>query len=246
MLAEIRRIYRESLKPADSLFNLYLARPLAAPLVAVLAKTPATPNQVTFASIGIMLLAVAAFLGLSGPLGLWLGVALVELSYIFDCADGQLARLTGRTSPVGGELDFLMDELKALLLVAAISGRWHLYDEGGALALFAGIGTLVIVGSALCLTKFVRTPEYAQATGTERQRHGTSAAAAHTRKSPLWPVEMAARLISQYPATLPLFAAFALMDVFLWAYGAVHLLYVGRTTLVLLLKLGRPHRGGTT
>ena len=39
MFAEIRRIYRQSLKPADSYFNLYLARPLAAPFVALFART---------------------------------------------------------------------------------------------------------------------------------------------------------------------------------------------------------------
>jgi phosphatidylglycerophosphate synthase len=35
----------------------------------------------------------------------------LELSYILDCTDGQLARLKHQTSPVGAHLDFLMDEL---------------------------------------------------------------------------------------------------------------------------------------
>ncbi|MCB9528943.1 MAG: CDP-alcohol phosphatidyltransferase family protein [Myxococcales bacterium] len=239
MFAEIRRIYRQSLKPADSYFNLYLARPLAAPLVAAFARTRVTPNQVTFLSITVALAAMVPLVWLPGPLGLWLGVAGIELAYVLDCVDGQLARLTGRTSPVGGELDFLMDELKAYLLVAAVAARWHLHDGGGALALFVGLATLVVIGAALSLTRFVRTPEYAEATGTERQRHGTSAGAARQRRSPLWPVEMLARLISQYPACLPIFAVVDRLDVFLYAYGAVHLLYVGRTALVLLLRLGR-------
>ena len=54
------------------------------------------------------------------------------------------------------------------------------------------------------------------------------------------PIEsMAARLIRQYPQTLPIFALFGAMDAFLYAYGAVHLLYVGRTALAVTLKLGR-------
>lgn len=236
MFADVRRIYRESLKPADSLFNNYLARPLAAPAVHLLSKTRVTPNQVTFFSIVVMLLAVAAFIGFEGPLGLWLGVACVELSYILDCCDGQLARVTGRTSAVGASLDFLMDELKAYLLVAAISVRWALHDGGGHVALFAGIASLVVVGSALSLTKFVRSPEYAEATGTAQVQHGQSAG---SRSGPLWPIEALARLVSQYPTTLPLFALFGALHVFLYAYAAVHLLYVGRTTLVLLLRLGR-------
>lgn len=236
MFSDVRRIYRESLKPADSLFNIYLARPLAAPLVAVLARTRITPNQVTFFSIVVMLAAVAALVGVPGLLGLWLGVALIELSYIFDCADGQLARVTGRSSAVGASLDFLMDELKAYLLVAALAARWALYDGGGRTALLVGLATLVIVGSALSLTKFVRSPEYAEATGTTQLAHGQAAGA---REGLLWPLMAAMRLISQYPTTLPLFAVASAMHIFLYAYAAVHLLYVGRTTLVLLIRLGR-------
>lgn len=239
MLADARRIYRESLKPADSRFNLYFARPLAAPLVAAFARTRVTPNQVTFMSLGVMLLAVAGFIALPGLWGVWVGVALVELSYVFDCADGQLARVTGRSSEVGSLLDFLMDELKAYLLVGALTVRWWLHDGGGALAFIVGLTTLVIVGCAIALTKFTRTEEYARATGTERVRHGESAGRAATSKGPLWPVMALARSVSQYPTTLPLFAAFNRLDIFVYAYGGVHLLYLGKTALVVLLRLGR-------
>ncbi len=237
MAGRIRQIYKQSLKKQDSLFNLYLARPVAAAVVAVFENTRVTPNQVTFMSLGIMLLAVGAFAGLAGPLGLWLGVALVELSYIFDCVDGQLARLTGRSSPIGGELDFLMDELKAYLLVGALGARWHLHDGGGDLALYLSIGSLIIVASAISLTKFTRLPDYAEATGTKLAKHGESVGSSRT--GPLWPLKMIFRMISQYPVTLPLFAAFAAMHIFLYAYATVHLLYVGQTTLTVLLRLGR-------
>ncbi len=236
MFADARRIYRESLKPADSLFNNYLARPVAALIVFALARTRVTPNQVTFLSLAVMCLAMAALVGLNGPLGLWIGVCGVELSYLFDCADGQLARVTGRSSPVGASLDFLMDELKAYLLVGAIAARWALHDGGGYLALVVGLCTLVVVGSALSMTKFVRSPEYAEATGTKPLAHGQ---ASGSRSGPLWPIEAAARLISQYPQTLPIFALLGALHIFLYAYAAVHLLYVGRTGLVLVLRLGR-------
>ena len=55
---------------------------------------------------------------------LWVGLILVELAYVFDCVDGQLARRTNRTSRLGGELDFLIDELKAYVLVASLSTYW--------------------------------------------------------------------------------------------------------------------------
>jgi phosphatidylglycerophosphate synthase len=239
MFAEIRRIYRESQKPADSYFNLYLARPLAAVVVALLARTRVTPNQVSFLSIAVFALAMVGLVLLPGWAGLLLGVGLVEVSYVFDCADGQLARLTKRSSPVGALLDFLMDELKAYLLVAGIALRWHLHDAGGVYALVLGVGTLVIIGSALSLTKFVRTPEYAQATGTKQLKHGEASGASHQRSGPLWPVQFVARLISQYPTTLPLFAAANHLDWFLYAYAGVHVLYIGQTALVVVWRLGR-------
>lgn len=239
MWGEIRRIYQRSLKPADSFFNLIIARPLAAPFVMLFARTRVTPNQITFVSFAIMLVAAVLLAVIPGWLGLLLGVLAVELSYVFDCVDGQLARVTGRTSAVGSELDFLMDELKAFALVGALGLRWYWHDGGGVFALYLAGGTLIVIGWALCLTKFVRSAEYAEATGTARQGHGQAAGEARQRKGVLWPIKMAARFISQYPACLPIFAAVDRLDVFLWAYGAVHVLYVGQTALVLVLKLGR-------
>jgi phosphatidylglycerophosphate synthase len=235
---EVRRVYRESMKPSDSLFNLYLARPLAAPMVVGFARTPMTPNQITFISLFTMLGAVAGYIAIPGLWGLWIGTALVELSYLFDCVDGQLARVTGRTSVVGGSLDFLMDELKAYLLVGALTARWYL-EGGGPTAVYTGLAGLVAVGCALSMTKFVRSPEYAEATGAKALKHGEAAGAARAQGGLLWPLKAAIRAISQYPTTLFIFAAFGRMDLFLYAYGAVHALYVGQTGLVLILKLGR-------
>ena len=73
----------------------------------VLARTRISPNQVTLLSILPMVAGVIAFVTLPGPMGLWLGVIGVELAYILDCADGQLARVTQTSSPVGGEPRFL-------------------------------------------------------------------------------------------------------------------------------------------
>lgn len=239
MLAEIRRTYKASLKPADSLFNLYLARPLAAPLVVAFARTRFTPNQITFISLFVMLGAAAGFIALPGLWGVWVGVGLVELSYLFDCVDGQLARVTGRTSAVGGSLDFLMDELKAALLIAALTARWVIHEGGGRSAVWVGLATLVVLSWALSITKFVRSPEYAKATGAKALKHGEAAGAARAQGGVLWPLKAAIRSISQYPGTLPIFAAFDALPIFVYAYGAVHLLYVGQSGLMLVWKLGR-------
>lgn len=243
-------LYRQSLKPSDSKFNLYFARPLAAPLVYLFAKSRCTPNQVTFMSTLIMLFACAILVFVKGTLGLWLAIIGIELSYVFDCVDGQLARVTKRSSAVGGDLDFMMDELKAYLLIVCIGFRGLMWDAsawwlpsgwtGSAeiWALSSAMITLLITASAITLTRFVRSERYALATGGSVQAHGQSAGEGRSGGA-LWPIKMLARLVTQYPASLPLFALTQTLDTFLYAYAVLHLLYVGQSGLGILLKLGR-------
>lgn len=244
-MGSIRSLYKQSLKPADSRFNLYFARPLAAPLVYVFAKTRITPNQITFISTMIMVFAVIFLAILSGPIGLALGVILIELSYVFDCVDGQLARVTGRTSEVGGDLDFMMDELKAYLLIMAIGVRGMLFNEewlalpvGAQWPLFISGLALVFTASAISLTKFIRSERYALATGQQVVKHGQSAGEGRGG-GPMWPIKVLARLITQYPTSLPIFAVLGRLDLFLYAYGAFHALYACQAVLGILIKLGR-------
>ena len=87
----------------------------------------------------------------------------------------------------------------------------------------------------LSLTKFIRTDEYAQATNAEG-KDMDKRSLKQGRSTPLWPVLMAARLISQYPVSLPIFAAFNRMDLFVWAYGVVHMLYAGKTAAIVSIR----------
>lgn len=49
------------------------------------------------------------------------GVVLWQAAYIFDCADGQLARATGKTSAYGGSVDVLVDVAVQISVVVAVS-----------------------------------------------------------------------------------------------------------------------------
>ena len=82
----------------------------------------------------------------------------------------KLARLRGTSTAIGAHLDFLMDELKAFLLVAAVGVRlWR--ADGQATWLLESLLALVAVASAISLTTFLRRPEYAAATGA-KMGHG--------------------------------------------------------------------------
>ena len=95
MFAAAVDIYRRTKKPNDIIWNRLVARPLAAVLVVPLARTAITPNQVTFATLPVFLAGAAVLAALPTWGALIAGAAIIELSYVLDCADGQLARLKG-------------------------------------------------------------------------------------------------------------------------------------------------------
>lgn len=95
--------------------NKYFNRPLAWLLVRALARTPVTPNAVTYASFALAAAAAAIFL--RGTPGAFLAAGLLtQLSSIVDCADGMLARARNRTSEFGAYLDLLLDRVGELLV----------------------------------------------------------------------------------------------------------------------------------
>ena len=117
------RATRANFKPRDveEAIDFYFHRPLAGLLVQGIAEWPVTPNQVTVASGVVSFLAGVAVL-LSVFLQPWLaavGGALLFFSVILDCADGQLARLRGTSSPVGRALDGLADSVAPLSVMPA-------------------------------------------------------------------------------------------------------------------------------
>jgi phosphatidylglycerophosphate synthase len=243
LFSQVATVYRETKKPKDILWNRFVARPLAAVLLVPLAKTRVTPNQITFLSLVV-------FVGAMDALALgrgyfWLvGAALgLELSYVLDCVDGQLARLRHRSSPVGAHLDFLMDELKAFLLVAACGIRlWR--ADGHEWWLVEALLGLAVVASAITLTTFIRRPEYLAATGAARPAtagdygEGFSAAPAKAT-SILGLVEDFGRFLIHYPSYILFVALAQQLDVFLHVYLAVNAAYAGRSLLAVVWKLGR-------
>jgi archaetidylinositol phosphate synthase len=92
-------------------------RPLAHPLVLVLARLR-VPPPVVVAAAGSAGLGAAMELGRGSLL---VAAVLVQLKTLLDNADGQLARLTGRTSAFGRYLDSEVDLLVNAALFAALA-----------------------------------------------------------------------------------------------------------------------------
>jgi phosphatidylglycerophosphate synthase len=75
-----------------------------------------------------------------------------QIAYAFDCADGQLARVTGRTSSTGARLDILCDVATQIALVTALAATAHAQrpdTPAWLLAAFAGTWMVNLVTSVL-------------------------------------------------------------------------------------------------
>jgi hypothetical protein len=250
MFSRIRETYRRTAKAKDIFWNRYVARPLASVLVAALERTAVTPNQITIASLLVFLVAAGIMIVLPGHGGLAIAVAVIELSYVLDCVDGQLARMRGSSSPIGAHFDFLMDELKAFILVAATAGR--LWDaSGNPRTLMEGLLGLVAVASGISLTGFMRRPEYRAATGAVVSRgsgdygDGPPPPPAEPARPPslvrrvIGLVESLGKFLVHYPSYLVYVAIFDRLDIFLHVYAAVNAAYAARAMLGVTLRLGR-------
>ena len=114
MFQELKNKYLATLKSSETedWLDYRLIRPLCYFLAVFFAKLGIHPNAVTIASMFIGAASSIFFLHGSfyyeGWYGFWLniiGVLLLFVADLFDCTDGQLARLTGKKSRLGRILD---------------------------------------------------------------------------------------------------------------------------------------------
>lgn len=244
-------IYLATRKKHDQLWNTYVMRPLAAGVVAVIAGTPITPNQLSLLNLFLFMVGAGVLIAFPSRDGSLVAVALIELSYLFDCADGMLARHKKIASKTGHLLDFFIDECKATVLPGALA--LFLYQRGGfsflRLAwggqdprfLMLGLASGIVVASGLALTSFVRRPELSgQETSVEAHYE------ANPEAKPQSPVRAVAslvltflRFVNHYPSHIWVWALVGRLDVFLVVYTMLNALYLAKGWLGLVVRFGR-------
>jgi hypothetical protein len=124
--------------------NLWFNRPLAYGFVALVYRTPITPNQVTLLSIVVGAAAAACWWQGGATAMLWGGI-LLWASAILDGADGILARAKQQFSPVGRALDGSADLIVALFV--AVAAGHHLWVKHHSVLLVALIVPIVVTTS---------------------------------------------------------------------------------------------------
>ncbi len=120
----------------------YVYRPVSLPVASVLARTAMTPKQVTWISAAIVIAGAVAY----GYGAYVLGSALTLAGVITDCVDGDLARITGRTSRGGAFLDSVLDRCTDAALILGLG-----FSNPDRYAAIAGVALV-----ASMLTSYVR------------------------------------------------------------------------------------------
>jgi phosphatidylserine synthase len=120
--------FRSLLKSRDveDPINLWFNRPMAYAFVALVYRTPITPNQITLLSIAVGAISAACWWHGTPAAMLWGGI-LLWASAILDGADGILARAKQSFSPLGRALDGSADFIVAGVTVAA--AVHHLWER---------------------------------------------------------------------------------------------------------------------
>lgn len=240
MLADIARLYRETRKPSEHYWTKVVSRPFAAVLVHLLRHTRVTPNQVTLVAFLTSLVGAGVMIGWQSWPGLITAVLIYQGAYILDCADGMLARERKVSSKLGHLLDFLLDEIKAIGFLAAVSLRLHLIHDDP-LYTIAGVVGVAIMAAGLSLTTFTRRPEYTGELATPAQELAEGAPVPRRALigRAVGLVEWGAKQLINYPTYVVYLAFLDLIEVYYWAIIGIYALYAVRTFLQVAVKMGR-------
>jgi phosphatidylglycerophosphate synthase len=120
--------------------NLHFYHPLAARLARLLAPTGISPNIVSVGSAVALVLATWAFVSMPWPLNALTGFAFMISWHIVDGADGDLARMTGKSSATGELVDGVCDYFGNVVMYFAFAFWLDDTLGGWAWAFTAGAG----------------------------------------------------------------------------------------------------------
>ena len=120
--------------------NRFVYHPLAARLARLLKPTGISPDAVSVAGALVVWAAAYAYTLIAWPQGAILGFALHLLWHVVDGADGDLARLTGKTSPTGELVDGVCDYSGHFVLYIALAAMLDDRIGGWAWPLAAAAG----------------------------------------------------------------------------------------------------------
>jgi phosphatidylglycerophosphate synthase len=121
----------------EGLVSAHLNRRFSRPLAKIFARTPITPNQMSFVSLIAAIGSLALFM--TGH-NVWAGI-IVQTSSVLDGVDGDLARIKKMRSSFGGFFDAILDRYSDFAILGGLT-FWALQFE-------ARFDNMVVVAAGL-------------------------------------------------------------------------------------------------
>jgi phosphatidylglycerophosphate synthase len=119
-MSNLEDLKRLAWKKSDAIIPRFLMRPLSIRITSLLIKTGLSPSHVTLFSFGLEVL--AAFLFLQGLYLLSIAAAaLLYFSHVFDCVDGEIARVKNCATGSGALLDIFLDRVGDVLVYSGVT-----------------------------------------------------------------------------------------------------------------------------
>lgn len=129
--------------------NTWIHKGVRAVLVRPLARTRVTPNHLTGLRMATGV-AAAACLAVGPDMWRWIGAGIFLVSLVLDRADGELARLTGKTTPWGHTYDLRADAVSNVVIFIGL-GVGLRGGDFGPWAILMGTAAGVAVGLSMWL-----------------------------------------------------------------------------------------------
>ena len=142
---ERRRRLKETSKPREEWWSRVFATPVAYGILLVVADWRSiTPNRLTLLSLATTLVA-CLLITTGGETSLLIAAAAIQVSYILDCMDGQLARYRDASSRFGAFADKWSDYVKfpAILLALTVDA---FHRDPSLTPVIVGFAAVLLVG----------------------------------------------------------------------------------------------------
>jgi phosphatidylglycerophosphate synthase len=121
--------------------NRHLIHPLSARLLPLLQRLDVHPNTVSISGAAAGVTGALAYHFIEGPTGIIAGLLCMLVWHVLDGADGQLARLTGKVTPLGFLLDGICDYV-VFIAIYGVIGIESARTLGPAAWLIVGAGAV--------------------------------------------------------------------------------------------------------
>lgn len=119
-------LYNKHEKPASTLYHKYVSKKLAKFFTYYFLKFNITPNMMSLSTFFLTILAGLSLISFNNSFGIILFLLILQFSYVIDCSDGVVARITENSSKFGAFFDVTLDRINTMLVFFSIGLYYHI------------------------------------------------------------------------------------------------------------------------